>query len=112
MKKIVYRVWNFVDLPRVYLHDEGYFTFLFNTKEDRDVVTDEGTYTYDNRPMQDMLRVISLWVKFPGLPIVYWTEENLGRIASYIGKEICTDRMTLEVERVSYARVLIETDIT
>lgn len=51
MLKFVYEVWNFVTIPRVYPHEEGYFTFLFETSEDKDYVLAEGPYTYDNRQM-------------------------------------------------------------
>ncbi|KAF3619943.1 hypothetical protein FXO38_32633 [Capsicum annuum] len=59
-----------------------------------------------------MLRFMPLWVVLPGLPIYYWAEDNLNRIESYIGKPISTDRLTTEVERISYTRILIEVDIT
>lgn len=49
---------------------------------------------------------------FPRLPLYYWLKENLGRIASYVGKPICADRMTAEIERVSFARALIGKNIT
>ncbi|KAF3614814.1 hypothetical protein FXO38_35457 [Capsicum annuum] len=67
-----------------------------------------------NRQVQkdEMLRFMPLWVVLPGLPIYYWVEDNLNRIASYIGKPICADRLTAEVERILYAWMLIEVDIT
>ncbi|XP_009777941.1 uncharacterized protein [Nicotiana sylvestris] len=58
------------------------------------------------------MRIVPIWVNLPGLPIQCWAEENLGRIASLLGKPICTDRLTAECERISYARVLVEMDIT
>lgn len=60
----------------------------------------------------EMMRIMPLWVLFPVLLVYYWTEENLGRIASFLGKPVCLDRLTIEVERISFARVLIEIDIT
>lgn len=57
-----------------------------------------------------MLRIIRLWVIFIRFPLYYWADENLGCIASYIRKHICT--MTTEIERVSFSKVLIEEDIT
>lgn len=92
--KLMYSVWNFVGVSWVYLHDEGYFTFLFDTIEDSDLVMAEIPYTYSNRSMvlrnwvkdfkfqPKMLRVIPLQVIFPGLPLYCCTEENLGRNAS------------------------------
>ncbi|XP_070016952.1 uncharacterized protein LOC142164345 [Nicotiana tabacum] len=58
------------------------------------------------------MRVVPIWVMFPGLPVQFWAEENLGRLESYTGKPLCTDKLTAHVDRVSYARVLIEVDIT
>lgn len=61
---------------------------------------------------KELTRKIPIWVIFPGLPIEYWTKENLGRIASYLGKLICSDRLTAEGERISYARMLVEMDVS
>ncbi|KAK4345490.1 hypothetical protein RND71_035666 [Anisodus tanguticus] len=52
------------------------------------------------------------WLMFPELPVHCWAEENLGRIGSYLGKSLCTDRRTAQCQRISYARMLIEMDIT
>ncbi|KAF3616699.1 hypothetical protein FXO37_34987 [Capsicum annuum] len=91
---------------------------------EKNEILQNGSYTYNNRPMvlwnwakdfrfkDEMLRFMPLWVVLPGLPIYYWVEENLNRIASYIGKPICADRLTAEVERILYAWMLIEVDIT
>lgn len=56
--------------------------------------------------------VLPIWVCFPWLPLLYWSEENLGRIASFLGKPMCTDILTAKGERISYTRLLIEMDIT
>lgn len=61
---------------------------------------------------KELTRKIPIWVIFPGLLIEYWTKENLGRIASYLGKPICSDRLTGEGERISYARMLVEMDVS
>ncbi|XP_009771921.1 uncharacterized protein [Nicotiana sylvestris] len=61
---------------------------------------------------KEKTRNIPIWVIFPSLPVEYWTKENLARIASCIGKPICSDRLTAEGERIFYARMLIEMDIS
>nr|XP_009612570.1 uncharacterized protein LOC104105862 [Nicotiana tomentosiformis] len=58
------------------------------------------------------MRIVPIWVMLPGLSIQFWAEENLGRLASYIGKPLCTDKLTAHCDRVSYARVLIKIDVT
>ncbi|KAF3662152.1 hypothetical protein FXO37_12577 [Capsicum annuum] len=60
----------------------------------------------------EMLCIVPLLVTLPGLPIYYWSEENPSRIASTIGKPICADRLKANIEHISYARLLIEVDIT
>lgn len=83
-----------------------------------------GPYTYHNKPLilrnreldfyfdPDCLSTIPLWVKFPGLPVGYWSPEALSKLASGVGKPLYTDRITAEMERISYARVLIEVDVS
>lgn len=61
---------------------------------------------------KEPLRFVPLWVSFPKLPLQCWTEENLGRLASYLGRPICTDKLTAKGDRISYARILIKMDIT
>ncbi|XP_019236113.1 PREDICTED: uncharacterized protein LOC109216415 [Nicotiana attenuata] len=123
MLKFVYGVWNTVTTPQVYLHDEGYFIFRFDDEEDKLKIMQNGPYTYNNRPMilkqwvpyfklaEEPLNAIPVWIVFPNLPIQYWAIENLGRIASCLGKPICTDKLTAKEERISYARILIEMDV-
>ncbi|KAK6793751.1 hypothetical protein RDI58_007204 [Solanum bulbocastanum] len=53
-----------------------------------------------------MLRFIPLYVMFPRLPLYYWAEENLGRIASYISKllpqELYIEKTTLITQAIKY----------
>nr|XP_016453332.1 PREDICTED: uncharacterized protein LOC107777718 [Nicotiana tabacum] len=110
--------------PTVLLHDDGYFIFRFESMEDKNLILQNGPYTFNNRPMvlkdwdpdfqiqNEFMRIAPIWVNLLELPIQCWAEENLGRIASLLGKSICTDKLTAQCERVSYARVLIEMDIT
>ncbi|XP_019235531.1 PREDICTED: uncharacterized protein LOC109215869 [Nicotiana attenuata] len=123
MENYVNTVWNFVDKPKILYHEEGYYIFKFQTVEDRDLVLQSGPYTYHNKPMilrnweidfyfdPECLSTVPLWVKFPGLPVGYWSPEALGKLASGIGKPLYTDETTVDMERISYARVLIEVDV-
>lgn len=43
---------------------------------------------------------------------MYWGEASIGKIASALGKPLTTDECTAKKLRVSYARVLIEIDVT
>lgn len=58
------------------------------------------------------IQTIPVWVMFPKLPVQYWAIENLSRIASCIGIPICTDKLTAQGDRISYARILIDMDVS
>ena len=53
---------------------------------------------------------VLVWINLPGLPIECWHPNALGKIASKVGKPIVMDKMTASLERVSFARVLVEID--
>ncbi|XP_059281206.1 uncharacterized protein LOC132034885 [Lycium ferocissimum] len=53
-----------------------------------------------------------LWVKFPTLPMIYWGPRTLGNIASRLGNPLFADECTTKKSRVSYARVLVDMDVT
>ncbi|XP_019237696.1 PREDICTED: uncharacterized protein LOC109217865 [Nicotiana attenuata] len=109
--------------PKVLFHSDGYFIVLMHSTEERDDVIMNGPYTLDNRPIilrpwkegfdfeDEILRTISLWVKFPKLPLSYWSSKALSKIGSGLGKPLYVDACTTMTDRVSYARVLIEMDI-
>ncbi|XP_058774501.1 uncharacterized protein LOC131648792 [Vicia villosa] len=124
VKKFMTNTWNFVALPELFYNQEGYFLIKFNTREDKDSLLLIGPYTIYRKPMflhewtpefqlkDDLLRVLPLWVIFPQLPLLYWGEESIGKIASALGKPLMMDECTAKKLRVSYARVLIEIDVT
>ncbi|XP_016497216.1 uncharacterized protein LOC107816056 [Nicotiana tabacum] len=124
MLKFVYDVLHFVDTPQVYLHDDKYFIFRFQSDEDKLKVLKYGPYTFNNRPVmlkqwvpdfdisKESNRIVPTWVILPGLPIQYWVTKNLGRIASYLGKPVCTDKLTTQGDRISNARILVDMDIS
>lgn len=124
VKKFMIRNWNFVALPNIYYHNDGYFIIRFKTEADRDEVLANGPYSIFSAPIiinkwsvgfsmkEDLLRTLPLWVTFPGLPVHLWGQKSLSRIASTIGIPVTTDECTAEKLRISYARVLIEVHIT
>ncbi|XP_058784538.1 uncharacterized protein LOC131659349 [Vicia villosa] len=61
---------------------------------------------------RDMLRTLPLWVKLQKLPLHLWGAKGLSKIGSAIGVPLVTDECTANKLRVSYARILIEVDVT
>lgn len=51
-------------------------------------------------------------MKFPGLPVGYWSTEVLSKMASAVGKQLYTDKFTEKSEQIAYARTVIEVDIS
>ncbi|XP_060170311.1 uncharacterized protein LOC132601223 [Lycium barbarum] len=60
-------------------------------------ILEEGSYTFNRRPFvlknwspdfnihNQPMRILLLWIMFPRLSLYFWDDENLGRVASYLG---------------------------
>ncbi|XP_058755867.1 uncharacterized protein LOC131628790 [Vicia villosa] len=124
VKQFMEKNWNFVKLPEMFFNDEGYFILRFHSVDDKDLVLMKGPYTIRNMAMllrdwkpnfnlqRDMLRTIPIWVKLPHLPLYLWGKRSLSMIGSVLGTPLVTDECTANRLRVSYARILVEIDIT
>jgi hypothetical protein len=124
VKQFVIRHWSFVKLPDMFYNEEGYFILRFHSLADKDAVMMQGPYTIRNMPMllhdwkpyfslkRDLLRTLPIWVKLPQLPLHLWGVKSLSKIGSAIGNPLVTDECTAHKLRVSYARLLIEMDVT
>ncbi|KAK4713244.1 hypothetical protein R3W88_019151 [Solanum pinnatisectum] len=110
--------------PKVYYHNDGYFVMRFSSTEDRDEVLFSGPYMMSSRPVivkawcpnfnfnNEVLRMIPLWVKLPNLPLNCWGKDSLSRIGSRLGRHLYADECTSCIDRISFARILVEMDIT
>jgi hypothetical protein len=84
----------------------------------------QGPYTIRNMPMllrdwkpnfsdkRDMLRTLPIWIKLPQLPLYLWGARSLSKIGSALGNPLVTDECTAHKLRISYARMLVEVDVT
>ncbi|KAL2248487.1 UNVERIFIED_CONTAM: hypothetical protein Sindi_2701000 [Sesamum indicum] len=59
---------------------------------------------------EDDIRLTPVWATLPSLPLECWHPNALGKIDSRIGTPIAMDSLTMKMERVSYARILVEVD--
>ncbi|CAK8532711.1 unnamed protein product [Lathyrus sativus] len=124
VKQFLSKNWNFVKLPDMFYNEEGFFILRFQSFQDKDLVLIKGSYSIRNRPMmlrewkpdfsmnKDMMRTVPLWVKLPQLPLHLWGAWSLSKIGSALGTPLVTDECTTNKLRVSYARILVEIDIT
>nr|XP_009801325.1 PREDICTED: uncharacterized protein LOC104247078 [Nicotiana sylvestris] len=95
-----------------------------STNEENERVLMNGPYTINNRPVimrqwsenfyfnEEVLRTIPLWIKLPNLPLNLWSNQALRKIGSGLGKLIYANACTTIAERISYARILIEMEVT
>ncbi|XP_058776921.1 uncharacterized protein LOC131651266 [Vicia villosa] len=124
VKNFMAKTWNFVTLPDMYYHEDGYFLLRFKSHDDMDAVMMKGPYTLRNIPLiikewrpdynvkEDLLRTLPIWIKLPKLPLHLWGARCLNKIGSLLGIPLVTDECTTHKLRVSYARILVEVDIT
>ncbi|XP_019257823.1 PREDICTED: uncharacterized protein LOC109236048 [Nicotiana attenuata] len=124
MGKYVAQAWSKVNIPDLYLHDEGYYIAKFHTIGDLKDILYGGPYTISGRPIvlkqwtpdfdikAEFLMEIPLWVTIPNLPMSYWRNKTLSKLASAIGKPLFADECTTKQTRVSYARILVEANVT
>jgi len=105
------------------IHESGWLVYRFQTEEAKLSVLRGRPYLVYGRPLvlrpmtkffdfssAEMSRV-PVWVRFPNLPLCYWSPVCLSKIASVIGRPIQCDQLTSNLSRMSYARVLVEIDL-
>ena len=105
-------------------HRSGWIIFKFQSDEDRLSVLNGGPYfAYGSNLLLKILpscfrfegedvSSVPIWIQLPGLPLDCWNARALSKIVSKVGKPITTDKMTRTKERISFARVLVEVDVT
>lgn len=61
---------------------------------------------------EEVLKIISQWIKLPKLPLHCWNMNSLSRIGSGLGNPLHADDCKTKIERVSHARMLIKMNVT
>lgn len=56
--------------------------------------------------------ILSVWINFPGLPLDCWNPNAVNKIASKVEISISTDKLNSTKGRLSFARVLVNVDIS
>ncbi|KAK4422002.1 hypothetical protein Salat_2150900 [Sesamum alatum] len=103
-------------------HVSGWLIFRFARDEDRQRILAGGPYFIFGRPLmlknmpdcfefkEDDICLTPVWATLPSLSLECWNPKALGKIGSRIGTPIAMDSLTRRMERVSYARILVEVD--
>ncbi|XP_048503075.1 uncharacterized protein LOC125498825 [Beta vulgaris subsp. vulgaris] len=102
----------------------GFFVVKFGSIDDRNEVLYAGPHIFYNRFMivkpwtadfsckEEVLKIIPIWVKLPNLPLNCWSPDSLSRIGSLLGVPLYADECTSKQLRISFARILVEIDVT
>ncbi|KAK4394385.1 hypothetical protein Sango_1909300 [Sesamum angolense] len=103
-------------------HDSGWLVFRFARDDDRQRILPSGPYFVNGRPLllkamldcfkfkEDDISLTPVWAVLPSLPLECWHPNALGKIGSRLGTPIAMDSLTMRMERVSYARILVKVD--
>ncbi|KAK4357750.1 hypothetical protein RND71_023360 [Anisodus tanguticus] len=109
---------------RFTVHASGWIVFKFNSEADREKVMANGPYFVYSTPLlvKDITHCFTfdrqeicttpIWVRLPSLPLEIWNEMALSHILSRIGRPIGTDKLTNDKGQASYARALVEIDLS
>nr|XP_016439874.1 PREDICTED: uncharacterized protein LOC107765715 [Nicotiana tabacum] len=123
-QRYVAQNWSQVTAPDLFLHEEGYNISKLHTFDDLKDILYGGSYTINSIPMilkqwtlefdltTEFLTEIRLWITLPNLPMSCWGNKALSKIASAIGKPLFADECTSNQMRISYARILVEANVT
>nr|XP_016490849.1 PREDICTED: uncharacterized protein LOC107810572 [Nicotiana tabacum] len=105
VERFIESEWNFIAKPKVYLNNEGYFIVKFTCKDDQNEALVLGPYTINNKHI-----ITKAWT--PNFNFDEKSMNSLSRIWSGLGNPLYDDDCITKVERVSYARMLIEMNVT
>ncbi|KAG5598713.1 hypothetical protein H5410_030083 [Solanum commersonii] len=124
MERFIIEQGPFSTKPIVLYRSDGYFIVRFANEEERDKVLCAGPHYLLKRPViikpwlpefnfnEEILTTIPLWIKLPNLPLNCWNSVGLSKIGSSLGKPLYADECTTQASRISFARILIEMDVT
>lgn len=124
IRSYISRTWKNIVIPDVLKHDEGYYIVKFASWADKHKISSGGPYFFGNRPLimkewsvgykykDDVLHTVPLWVRLPNLPLHCWSKDSLSRIGSLLGTPKCADEYTSNQSRISFARLMVEMDVS
>ena len=121
----VRRLWDAWKVKgKFWIHRSGWILFEFCSKEDRMRVLNGGPYfIYGSNLMlkilprcfrfgSEVMTTVSTWIQLPDLPLECWNNLALSKIVSKVGTPISSDQLTRTIDRISFARVLVEVDVS
>lgn len=115
--ELAHKLWDDKGLILVSQKSATTFVFKFADLAKKYAVLSLGTCYFRNRPMVlkdwggsvgEKVSSLPVWFKLSNVPDCYWTSEGLGSIASVIGRPICADARTSQLELLPFARMCVD----
>lgn len=92
------RIWGKLGIGKIVMIGKGVFTLRFTSLESCLKVKTDGFQFFDQKPFitqlwgpdmiidKNAIHKAAIWIKFPSLPLKYWGDKSLFKIAGMIGK--------------------------
>ncbi|KAI8542487.1 hypothetical protein RHMOL_Rhmol08G0141500 [Rhododendron molle] len=123
VKDIVTNIWRKFGIYEVLSNDRGFYFFKFSHGDAIRKLIEAGPWLIAGKLMilkpwrpqmsleKKQLSKIPIWEQFSSIPLEFWNEEGLSRIASAIGVPLYADDTTENCQRLSFARICVEVDV-
>ncbi|XP_026391466.1 uncharacterized protein LOC113287022 [Papaver somniferum] len=124
VKAEVSKIWELKNEVTISIHNHTSFIFDFENSDDCKWVLGQDSTIYISkslfviRPCSPLiqknlsdLETIPIWVLIHGVPLHMWNNKGLGMISSYLGVPLMADDITINMTRLSYARVWVVIDL-
>ncbi|KAK9681646.1 hypothetical protein RND81_10G017700 [Saponaria officinalis] len=110
--------------PIVQYFRKGWFSFRFSSSEAMNSVMREGLWRMGSCSIilkqwsptfsveMEKVSVVPVWVLFHGLDPYLWSDMVLSKIASKLGRPLFADKTTTLKSKLSFARVMVEVDVS
>lgn len=105
----------------IYAYGNDFFSFLFELKDDKDVIFRNNPYFFRARglylnkwsldfdPTNDIPNVVLVWVKLPRLDLSCWSDDYLRAIGNGLGKYL--DKAKPEGTQFACVKIYVEFDL-
>ncbi|KAL2930391.1 ABC transporter B family member 6, partial [Bienertia sinuspersici] len=86
-------------------------------------LTNRGSAIFDYKPLiikqwspdielhKENVKTVPIWIRMPNLDLKYWGQGCLHKLGDIIGTTLKVDNVTMNKDRLSYARILVEVEL-
>ncbi|XVE74386.1 hypothetical protein DITRI_Ditri12bG0012800 [Diplodiscus trichospermus] len=123
-QRLVRVMWNFGGELEISPTGSNLFIIQFTSLDARDRVLEQGPWHIQNKPlivrkwepsMSSLdfdLAKIPIWIHLRNVPLELFTRSGLSYIASAVGIPLYMDRITTSYQRLAYAKVCVEIEVS